>query len=296
MSSRVPGESVGAEASFAPRPPATLPRHHGSHWVDGDAVIDDMTADPSHPMAERPRRRPWNAATALDDFALITYLVDPSHLAPLLPAGLDPITVRSGGRTMSMVSAVPFRDRHFRFVGFPFITLSCGQVNYRAYVRHRDQVGVWFFGTSLDSRLVVVPRRLWSMPWHRGPMDLTARWEGGTCDHWSLAVSDDWGRAEARLRDADAKADLGWLGEVERSTLVDPPVGWYRRLDGGIGRYSVWHRPLAPLDAAVESAHFSVFERLGLVASGRQPVSAVVQQTVDFDVHTPPRRVHLGGS
>lgn len=246
-------------------------------------------------MARRPPRRPWNAATALDDFAIITYLVDPERLAALLPPELDVITVRSKGRLRGIVSAVPFRDRHFRFIGFPFITLSCGQVNYRAYVRHGDQVGVWFFGTSLDSWLVRVPRRLWAMPWHRGPMELEASWEGSMCARWSLTVTDGWGRADARLSDARDPADLTWLGpDDDREILVDPTVGWYRRLDGAIGCYSVWHRPLEPLDTTVESARFAVFENLGLVGPDQKPVSAVVQRTVDFDVHTPPHRVHLG--
>jgi uncharacterized protein YqjF (DUF2071 family) len=247
-------------------------------------------------MAVRPRRRPWHAATALDDFAIITYLVDPVRLASLLPAAWEPITVPSNGGRRAMVSAVPFRDRRFHYLGFPFITLSCGQVNYRTYVRHGDQIGVWFFGTSLDSRLVIVPRRLWSMPWHRGAMDLRAQWQGEVCANWSLTVAGRWGTARAQLRDARRAADFSWLGDVDPSTLVDPTVGWYRRLDGRIGRYSVWHRPLAPLDAELGSAHFEVFDDLGLTDVDQQPVSAVVQQTVAFDVHTPPHRVRLEGA
>jgi uncharacterized protein YqjF (DUF2071 family) len=45
--------------------------------------------------------------------------------------------------------------------------MSCGQINYRAYVHAQGERGVWFFGTALDQPLVVVPCILWQMPWHR---------------------------------------------------------------------------------------------------------------------------------
>lgn len=241
-------------------------------------------------MDHRPPRRPWHACTALDDFAIVTYAVDPARLRTVLPAGFDPDLIDVGGRERGFVSAVPFRDRDFCFRGMSLITLSCGQVNYRAYVRRGGERGVWFFGTSLDSWLVAVPRRLWSMPWHRDRIELRATWTASACERWSLAVAGAWGRARSTLRGTRRRVELGWLGDLARSVLLDPTTGWYRRRDGALGRYSVWHRPLEPFEAEVESAHFSVFEDLGLVHPADEPISALVQQTVDFDVHTPPRR------
>ena len=37
-------------------------------------------------------------------------------------------------------------------------------------VRHRGERAVWFFGTSLDSFWVGVPRSLWNLPWHPARM------------------------------------------------------------------------------------------------------------------------------
>jgi uncharacterized protein YqjF (DUF2071 family) len=70
-----------------------------------------------------------------EDFALITWEVDPDRLAEPLPDGFTP-DIRAG---RALVSMVPFRDRRFDFRSAPFVPVTCGQVNYRAYVRHGDE-------------------------------------------------------------------------------------------------------------------------------------------------------------
>ncbi len=241
----------------------------------------------------RPPARWCHAVTALDHFALITYRVDPARLASLLPRSVEPdVFALDDGAEASLVSAVPFVDRDFRFRFFPWITLSCGQINYRAYVRHRGERGVWFFGTSLDSRLVALPRLAWRMPWHRDRIRVDVDRSGDRLARLHLEVTGGWGSASAELVDdgaplgrLDGFADLDETLEV----LTHPMVGWFRRSgDLGIGRYSVWHEPLQPHPCAVRWARFAVFERLGLVAPGSEVHSALVQPTVDFDVHTPP--------
>jgi uncharacterized protein YqjF (DUF2071 family) len=173
--------------------------------------------------------------------------------------------------------------------------VSCGQVNYRTYVRRGDERGVWFFGTSLDSRLVALPRLLWKMPWHRDRLRVEARWgDDGGCRHWRLEATGEWGGASIALRGTGQAyaPPPGFADRHEVSTvLLDPFVGWYARHDGsGVGRYSVWHEPLVLEAATIDDADCRVFADLGLVDAGQQPVSAGVQRHVHFDVHTPPVR------
>jgi hypothetical protein len=78
---------------------------------------------------------------------------------------------------------------------------------------------------------------------------------------------------------------------VRDATVFDPLIGWFARRDGGIGRYTVWHEPLAPIACHVEAASFQVFEDLGLVAPDTTPHSAFVAAAIHFDVHTPPVQV-----
>jgi hypothetical protein len=240
------------------------------------------------PETGRPARRPWHASTWLDDFAIITWAVEPDRVARVLPVGFEP-DVRDGE---ALVSVVAFRDRDFRFRFAPWPRLSCGQVNYRTYVRRAGLTGVWFFGSSLDSRLVAVPRKLWKMPWHHTTIDINANWSESGCSSWSIAAKGDWGGAEISLGGQGRPLDIppGFTDEREvSSVLLDPAIGWYERLRGApVGHYSVWHPPLGPEAATVIEARSDVLTDLELLGPDARIHSAGVQRHVHFDVHTPP--------
>lgn len=240
-------------------------------------------------MEERPRVRWHHAAAELADFAMVSWAADPDRVAAVLPAGFEP-DVREG---VTLVSLVAFRDEPFHFRFAPRIRLSAGQVNYRTYVRRGDETGVWFFGTSLGSRLTHVPATAWKMPWYRETVDVRATWSGESA--WQLRARGGWGTAAVTLRGTgravEPPAGFTTAEEVSR-VLIDPAVGWYARRDGtGTGRYSVWHEPLALEDAEVQSASSGVFTGLGLITAGQAPCHAGLQRRSVFDVHTPPRRV-----
>jgi hypothetical protein len=75
-------------------------------------------------------------------------------------------------------------------------------------------------------------------------------------------------------------------------TLTHPTDGWYRRRNGAIGHYSIWHDMMAARDCSIASARFTFLESLGLISSSCKPHSALTQPTIHFDIYTPPRRFH----
>ncbi len=237
----------------------------------------------------RPRRRPSHSVTALDRFAITTWAASPDRLASVLPAGFVPeVFELDDGTPTALVSAVTFLDRDFRFRGAPFIRLSCGQVNHRAYVRYEDEPGVWFVGTSLDSALTTMPRLVWRMPWHRERISIDAEWHGGRCTSMHAKVDGAWGALSIELGGEPAVPPPASL----RSPLhTDPFVGWYPRLGGGVGRYTVWHEPIELQAVSVRRGWARPFEALGVLDAGQAPLGALVAPTCDFDVHTPPHRV-----
>ncbi|MEM7342063.1 MAG: DUF2071 domain-containing protein [Actinomycetota bacterium] len=244
------------------------------------------THDSGSTLAAEPRR--WHhAATWLEDFSILSWRVDPEAVARTLPAGFE-VETWDGGAWASMVS---FRDVDFHFRGMPLVKMTCGQVNYRTYVRRGDQRGVWFYGSSLDSRLVHIPRALWRMPWHRTKLTIE-RVPAPAGDRVTLVGTGGWGGAELSMRSTGTPYPdpVGFDDPAEgRAVLLDPFHGWYRRLGSGrVGHYRVWHEPLALSQAEVDTAQCSVFTDLALVTPGQLPDHAGEQQRVFFDVFTPP--------
>ncbi|MTD55813.1 DUF2071 domain-containing protein [Amycolatopsis pithecellobii] len=239
-----------------------------------------------------PRKAPrwYHATTELDDFAIVSYRVDPAGLARHLPAHVVPETFTfEDGTTAALISAVAFKDRDFRFRGLPAVTMSCGQINYRAYVRAYGTTGVWFFGTSLDHALVAIPRTVWGMPWTRSRIGISS-----APDRWRMSASDVSGESHCELvATGEPLGALDGFPDVDRMLrlLTHPTDGWYRRRAGGVGHYSIWHDVMAPNPYQVVSARLTFFEQLGLIEPTSLPHSALVQPTVHFDIHTPPRRM-----
>jgi uncharacterized protein YqjF (DUF2071 family) len=238
----------------------------------------------------RGRLRWYHAATELDHFAIISYRVEPGLIARHLPSGVVPevLDFDDGGHD-ALVSAVVFRDRDFHFRFCPPVGISCGQINYRAYVRAGGERGVWFFGTALDHPLVVIPRILWRMPWRRARIQIATQ-----AGRWHMTATDSAGTSHCELVVTDQTLERldGFADATDTLRILTHPAdGWYRRRDGAIGHYSIWHDVMAARRCSITSARFTFLETLGLITASSTPHSALVQPTIHFDIHTPPRRV-----
>lgn len=243
-------------------------------------------------LVKEPRLRLTDVSSDMLGFAITTWDVSPAAMAKHLPRGIEPECFRLAGGERALVSAVTFSNTNF-YVGFaPFVKLACAQTNYRAYVKRDGMRAVWFFGTSLDSMFVALPRYLWRLPWHRARVR--------TAHDLGERLVYDWRgeapRAEERLLLHGTGAPLaelpGFKSAAEtREVLTHPTVGYLRRQNGTIATYGVWHAPLAMEVATPMEARFELFERLGLVGAGQAPHSALVQRATRFLVRLPPRRV-----
>lgn len=240
----------------------------------------------------RPQYKWCDVITTLADFAIVTFAVNPANLARYLPPGFEPdvFTLADGTRT-AFVSAVPFRDLDFRFACAPWARFTFGQTNYRAYVIYKGERCVWFFGTSLATPLVMIPRHLWQLPWHRAQMQFNTAWVDSTCTAYKLTTAS--GKADAHLDLAPSMAPCGTLDgftsdDETSEILTHPLVGYFFRRDGKLGSYSVWHERLKLCRAEVRKAEFDLFVHLGLTTPGQPVHSALVQQTTEFVVQLPP--------
>ncbi|MFC4006309.1 DUF2071 domain-containing protein [Nonomuraea purpurea] len=239
----------------------------------------------------QPRPRWYHARTELDDFAIVSYRVSTDALIQHLPPGFTPMRMTfADGRPGTLISAVAFRDRDFHFRFLPQASINCGQINYRAYVTANDKPGVWFFATTLDHPVVAIPQHLWGMPWSRAHIRIAANWTAAPA-HWRLEAGDthcDATELPKPLTTLDGFTDESdWL---ER--LTHPTQGWYRRRNGRIGAYTIWHPVMRPRHLTATTARFPLFERLGLITPDTPPHSILAQPHLSFDIHTPPHRFH----
>lgn len=254
-----------------------------------------MSATFDEAMLTRPATKWRDAVTFLRDFALITFAIEPAKLAKHLPAGVEPdCFTLDDGREVAFISAVPFRDLGFHFVGLPFLRFSMGQINYRAYVKHAGKRCVWFFGTSLTGPTVAIPRFCWKLPWHGAKMSFQTEWQGDECLAYSLEAKSSWGGADAKLvgsGEGIGRLD-GFADEEEtRVVLTHPLKGLFHRRDGRLGSYSVWHDKLELQRGVVEHARFEVFEAHDLIDRDTKPHSVLVQRETEFIIQLPPKVV-----
>ena len=241
-----------------------------------------------------------DVVTTLEHFAIVTYAFEPALLERYLPPRFEPVCIRlSDGRLRALVSAVPFHDRNFRGARWPSPRLSFGQTNYRAYIRDRESGldSVWFFGTTLDSLTVVVPRYLWKLPWYRGRIRFSCATDrDGNYRRYAMITRSSWAPVELDLVDAgEPVSRLEGFPDLETGMLIltHPLTGFYRRRDGVLGSYSVWHDRLNPRAGACRRARFGLLDRLGLVPFAYQdrPYSVMLQPYTDFTIYLPPRKL-----
>jgi hypothetical protein len=257
-------------------------------------------------LAQRLVRPPLGrlgARTTLAHFALITYALPPERLRIHVPE--ERFEIREftiGGERRALLSVVPFLDLDFRFPRLaPWPRLCFGQTNHRVYVRERStgEPMVWFLGTTLGSLAVYVPRHLWQLPWHRGRYSFECEWdsERRCYRRYAIDIRSRWCSATIELDDTGAPAGLleGFSDLDEQILELTHPVrGAYRRRDGRLGTYSIWH-PLVKLSVGeARRLHFDLYERLGLLSRSEmeRPHSVLLTPAVEFDIHLPPRRVN----
>lgn len=237
----------------------------------------------------------------LEHFALITYAVPVERLTPHIPLErFDIPTFQVAGEQRALLSVVPFIDAAFRFRVVPFARFRFAQTNYRVYVIDREtgQHCVWFFGTTLGGWPVHLARLLWKIPWYPAKYAWRCRRdeETGRYTDFIYRARSEWADARVELRDTGEPVELlPGFGSIEEQTLVltHPVDGYFDRLDGRLGTYSVAHGVLQLTRAEPVDLRFDLLERLGVLTreEAQRPHSALISPETAFQIQMPPRVV-----
>lgn len=234
----------------------------------------------------------------LAHFALVSYAVPPERVRPHVDARFELDTFPgSDGTARVWVSLVPFQDQDFAFAALPWLKFGFGQTNYRTYVidRQSGQRAVWFFGTTLASWTVMVPRFAWGLPWHSAQTRFEVDYNTieKRYNRYRLQTESNWGPVELELADSGQPVEaLACFDDLETGLVIltHPLVGVFYRQDGSLGTYRVWHERMQCSRGAVLHARIGLFERLGLVPLAEQahPHSVLIQPQVAFSIYLPP--------
>lgn len=270
---------------------------HGLGWYVPN--LDELRFAPT--ATSRPKPGLMTVETTLEHFTIITHFVDPAALRKHLHPRFEPISVPAGDRgPQALISVVTFFDRDFRFTSFPWVKNHFGQTNYRAYVIDTltGEHVAWFFGTSLASLAVVVPRLVWRLPWHRARMSFDCRFDPVEARYERLAVKTEsrWAPADFKVEDTGrAPEALPGFKNLEAGLflLTQPTRGVFFRNDRSLGGYSIWHDRMRPTVGAVRSSRHRLLADLGLVGDGDCSgiQSVLIQRRIDFTIYLPPRRI-----
>ena len=146
--------------------------------------------------AVRPPRRWCHASTRLEHCLRVIYRAEPSAVREVVAPGFEPSLFRfDDGTTSALVCAVAFIDRGFSFRFFPWLRVTGGQIDYAAYGTMAGERGVWFFGSSLDSPFVLLPRLAWRMPVHRDRVHIAASSAPSGGPRVQVTSAGSWGTA-----------------------------------------------------------------------------------------------------
>jgi hypothetical protein len=248
----------------------------------------------------RPPLSRRDAIATLKHFAIISYSVDAERVRPHVHPrfNIDTFVVAPSGRK-ALVSMVPFEDQDFHFVHTRRLKFRFGQTNYRTYVIDREtgERAVWFFGTTLDSWTVVLPRYWWRMPWHRGRIRFDCEYDSaaGRYTRYRMKTRSDWAPVEIELEDSGQPlCELAGIPDFEAGlvTLTHPLLGVYYRRDGRLGSYRIWHDRLGCTAGRVKRAKIGLVDRLGIVPYSEQhtPHSVLIQHETEFAIYLPPEQ------
>jgi len=247
------------------------------------------------------------AETLLKHFGMINYAVPIKRLEFCIPDlflknfEIEKFNVRE--KEVGFVSVVSFIDTHFSFPkSLPYLNLSFAQTNHRMYIKNRKtgKRGVWFFGTTLGSNWVYIPKTLWKMPWHHAKYQLDCSFNSSAqrYEKYRFNIRSSWCEAEIDIEDTGKPVSLleGFrsLEEMKR-ILTHPMDGFYQRSDKKIGTYSVLHPEIQPTIGQSKSLYFSFYEQAEILTKEemKTPHSIFIAPEVEFKINLPPRCLEI---
>jgi hypothetical protein len=242
--------------------------------------------------------------TNLKHFSLINYQVPKERLLKYIPEEFFEIPeFEINGKKMALMSAVPFFDEDFYFPKISKKKFSFMQTNYRVYIidKKTNEHAVWFFGTTLGSYSVYIPKIFFKIPWHYSKYKVDFEYNTIEKRYYSYEISSKsnsiFGEMRVSISDTGKKISSheGFKDYNEMKLILTHPVsGYFYRNDKRVGTYSIWHDEMDLNLAKANDLYFAIYENLGLLSKEemQKPISIFLTPEIFFEVYLPPKQYY----
>lgn len=258
-----------------------------------------MTTEIQNRIINLPKNKILNVHTKLEHFSIITYLVEKEKLEKHIPEQYEIFTVKIEDIAYGLVSAVTFVDKDFNFKNLlPFYKVNFPQTNYRCYVidKKNGENCAWFFGTGIGSKLVIIPKKLWKMPWFYSDYKTDIELEKEIYSKYKINIKAEHADAIIDIiQDTNSEFNKLDFKTLEEATLIltHPVTGYFKRSDNKIGKYQIWHPKMEISIGKSNDIYFEKFEKLNLLSKEqmKNPYSILITKEIDFIIDLPPRSI-----
>lgn len=227
----------------------------------------------------------------LRNLIFVIHAADPEKVRPLLPAGLEldlrdtPTGPRAFLATVALESGA----------AFPYVLAGFRQVNYRVYVRRKNEPGVMFVRSWVSSRAAAAAMNL-AIPTEHAEVEIAIQEGTAAAPYGEYRVSGRCGDRELLLEaaaDANPPPPRGYFETREEAEhfLTHRLNGFSADHRGGLSVVRVEHEPMHPLPAKVLCVRADEWTASGALSPEdvKRPLLAMIQPEVRFEMNLPER-------
>lgn len=230
---------------------------------------------------------PMAIGLKLRNLLYVIHAVAPERVRRLLPAGLEPDVRDTPQGPRAFLATVALESG----AAFPYVLSGFRQVNYRIYVRHQNQPGVMFLRSWVSSRAAAAAMNL-AIPTEHAAVEMEI--QDGDTPYSRFAVHGRSGDHELELHAAadPVPAALPFFPDAEEGyDFLTHRLNGFATGRGGLSVVRVEHAHMHPLRARIEAHRADEWTANGVLTPEevRQPLLALIQPEVQFDMNLPER-------
>lgn len=237
-----------------------------------------------------------SVSIALRDLIYLSYPVPAARLREFVPTALPLNTIE---KEWGLLSIVLMKNTAVRPAWLPWSPIVYDQLNLRTYVRdpHTGEEAVFFIESAINSRLMLLGPRLFSLPWEYMPITFRSLrgQRGNRASYVAGGLFHDPIDIEVRAMPEDKAPPGPYETEEAIRHITTPQIG-YMASGERVHRFRVAYPHVPPVKGEVVRCLFPYVVSKGLLteAEVQKPSSVLIVDRVDFLVLMPPKRLIAG--